>query len=200
VGWRLVYYTAVGIALACLASYAFHGAGANGIHHLLRLTARLALVLFSLTFSARALAELFDLTWFVANRRYLGVSFAVAHGFHLMAILALANLEGFSAFVARQGVTLWFGALGYLLVAAMVATSFDVTTEWLGRRRWRILHGIGVYGLATFFAFTYLAGAVKLGGDYLLLAAIALGAPALRVVAWARRGRGRGRVRGRAEG
>ena len=186
-GWRLVYVTAVVIAIVCLASYAIYGAGEDGLHHLLRLTARLSLGLFSVTFAARALSRLFGLTWFIANRRYLGVSFAVAHGYHLMAILALAHRHGVSTFAREQGAaTLVSGAFGYLLVAAMVATSFDRTTEWLGRRRWKILHGTGVYGLGAFFAFTYAVAAGRWGGVYFLFAAVALAGPALRIAAWAR--------------
>jgi len=186
VGWRLVYITAVGVALVCLASYAIHGADEAGVHHLLRVTARLSLGLFSLTFAASPLHQLFGVSWPLAHRRYLGVSFAVAHGYHLMAIVALAKLHGAGDFARTQGATLWAGAFGYLLVAAMVATSFDGSAAWLGRRRWKILHAGGVYGLGAFFVFTYVVAAVERGGAYVFFAAVALAAPALRVAAWIR--------------
>jgi len=53
-------------------------------------------------------------------------------------------------------VTLVIGGMGYVFLAAMAATSFDTTAAWLGARRWRTLHSIGVQYLWFVFALTLL--------------------------------------------
>jgi hypothetical protein len=59
------------------------------------------------------------------------VSFATSHTVHFAAILALTRMS------ARRPdpVVLLLGGLGYLLILAMVATSFDAAAGLLGARR-----------------------------------------------------------------
>jgi hypothetical protein len=56
--------------------------------------------------------------------------------------------------------------LGYVFLYAMAATSFDRSVKWLGFRRWKILHTVGLYYLWSIFAFTYL-GRLKQSFAYL---------------------------------
>jgi len=63
----------------------------------------------------------------LANRRYLGVSFAVSHATHLLAIFALGGWS-LAGVVARAGVpAAALGGIAYAFLAAMTATSFDRT-------------------------------------------------------------------------
>jgi hypothetical protein len=87
-------------------------------------------------------------------------------------------------------VTVVFGGLAYALLAAMLATSFDRSAAWLGRRRWRALHTTGIWYISFIFASTYAPAALR-SPLYFALAALALGTPALRL-AVALRGRRRG--------
>ncbi|MBD0262336.1 MAG: hypothetical protein ICV78_06275, partial [Tolypothrix sp. Co-bin9] len=78
--------------------------------------------------------------WLLKNRRYLGISMAVSHTYHAIAILGL--------WFATFGVTPKFdpgGTLGYLLLIAMTITSFDRPAAWIGKRAWKILHTIGMH-------------------------------------------------------
>jgi methionine sulfoxide reductase heme-binding subunit len=89
------------------------------------------------------------------NRRYLGVSFAVSHGFHLLAIVILA--VGTAATFHRT--TVVGGGIGFAFIVAMTATSFDRTATWLGPRYWKRLHTAGGYYLWLVFTFTYTGNA-----------------------------------------
>ena len=179
-GWILVLWTALLVGAASLLSWLDGGWGA-----LIRTTARTSLVLFSLAFAARAANQLFGAKWLLRNRRYLGVSFAVSHGFHLVGIAAVAVEMGVGRFFASLDAGTYLGFVAYLFILAMVATSFDATTRWLGRRRWKILHTTGMYVLMVPFVFTFAGAAAKTGRPlYLALAAVALVAPALRLIAF----------------
>jgi len=198
VGWRLVGWTAVvvgGVVAATLARFGLGEAGARGV---LRATAATSFVLFTSAFVASALARLWPTRvtrFLLLNRRYLGVSFAVSHLYHLMAILALVWLPGSSFEPGR--VTVIGGSIAYVFIAAMVATSFDRTAAWLGPRWWRRLHTVGVYVLWVVFAPNYIAQAGKSPG-YALFAAIALGSLVLRLVAGVRTGSRAARLADRA--
>ena len=187
-GWLLVLYTTIVVGAACALTLLQDGAGLEGAGAVIRLTARTSLVLFGLAFAARATSQLFGVKWLLKNRRYLGVSFAVSHGYHLAGIIAVAVMIGWTRFVESVGMTGLFGAVGYLFIFAMVATSFDRTTAWLGRRRWKLLHTTGMYVVASFFVVTY-AGAVAQSPSplYVLLAVLSLAPLVLRLVAQASR-------------
>ena len=148
-----------------------------------------AVVLFSLAFAASALNRLWPRTrWLLRNRRYVGVSFAVSHGFHLAAIVTLAVVETPARFFTETGTAaLVAGGLAYVLIAVMVATSFDRTAAWLGRRRWKVLHRTGMFALGGFFLLSFVASAILRGPIYLPFAGVIAGAWIVRVIAWRRR-------------
>src|SRR5215510_7627635 len=81
-GWRLTRVVACVILLSALAIVVWHQGDIEGIRLVIRLTARVSLVLFSLAFTAAALARSLPNVWTRwqrRNRRYLGVSFAFSH-------------------------------------------------------------------------------------------------------------------------
>jgi len=124
----------------------------------IRFTARTSLVLFCLAFSAAALARLWPNTstrWLRRNRRYLGVSFATSHAIHLVAIAAFAVMDPAGYAAATSIASYIFGGIGYALIAAMTATSFDRTAAAIGARAWRRLHLIGGYYLLFQFTVSF---------------------------------------------
>jgi DMSO/TMAO reductase YedYZ heme-binding membrane subunit len=187
-GWPLVGWTALFVTGLCALGLAIHGADEVGLRVVLRDTARVSVVLFSLAFAASALNVLWPRTrWLLVNRRYLGVSFGVSHGFHLAGIVTLAIVETPARFFAETGpIALVAGGLAYLLIAVMVATSFDRTTAWLGRRRWKLLHRTGMFALGGFLL-SFVASLIFRGPIYLPFAAVIVGAWVVRVLAWRRR-------------
>jgi len=125
--------------------------------------------------------------WLLRNRRYVGLSFAVAHAVHALAVLGLATLLG-DAF-EYDPVSLGFGGLAYVFVAALAATSSDRAVAALGPARWRRLHRIGVHYVWFVFAVTEIPVALH-SPQHFALAGLVVGGAALRVAA-ARAGRQR---------
>ena len=119
-----------------------------------RHTARISFAYFLLSFSASSLHYFFSntLTKFIRHqRRYIGLSFALAHTIHLVALT--------SFFIVREEspgiVTLIGGGLGYVLVYAMALTSNDNAVKKLGLKQWKRIHWFGVNYIAVIFALTY---------------------------------------------
>ena len=141
-----------------------------------RHTARISFAYFLLSFSASSLHYFFSntLTKFIRHqRRYIGLSFALAHTIHLVALT--------SFFIVREEnpgiVTLIGGGLGYVLVYAMALTSNDNAVKKLGLKRWKQIHWFGANYIAVIFAFTYVGKLLngQLNGsdyDYLTFALI----------------------------
>ena len=95
-GWRLTGL--IGAALVAMSAVALLVAPdpVAGARLVIRMTARTSLILFLLAFVATALRRLAPspfTSWLRKNRRYVGVSFAASHAIHLVAIIALAQLD-----------------------------------------------------------------------------------------------------------
>jgi sulfoxide reductase heme-binding subunit YedZ len=192
-GWPIVGWATLGLLVMCGLLLALEGSGEQGLRVVIRATARTSVAFFSAAFGASALRRFRSgpaTAWLLANRRYLGVSFAVSHLLHLAAIVALVRAVP----EARpNSVTLVAGGLGYLFVVLMAATSFDRTAAWLGPRRWRLLHLTGGWYLWLIFFQSYAPRAVQ-SPAYLPLAALLVAVAALRGAAAVRRRRHAGLV------
>jgi methionine sulfoxide reductase heme-binding subunit len=183
--WALVGWTALGVAALVAGLLGVHGTGSAGLGVVIRGTARVAVVLFLLAFSASSLRRLWrspSTAWLLSNRRYIGVSFAVVHFTHLGAIAASA-IRAPAPFFQRNGTlaVLGGGGLAYLLLAGMTVTSFDRTAAWLGRTWWRRLHLGGSYLLWLIFLQTYAARTLLESSLYAPLALALIAAFALRI-------------------
>jgi sulfoxide reductase heme-binding subunit YedZ len=161
-GWRLVAAAAAVLSLMAV-SLVLASPEVAGIRSVIRWTARTSLVLFLLTFTASATWRRWPgawTRWQLANRRYLGLSFAISHGIHLIAILVFAHLAPLAFDQASNPSTRFVGEIGYLFVFAMTATSFDTTAGWLGPRVWKNLHTTGAWYLWFVFLSSYASRAV----------------------------------------
>ena len=88
------------------------------------------------------------------NRRYLGLAAAVSHGYHLIFILALYGIgQGQDTPLA----TVVGGSFGFVMLAALAATSNDKSQRSLGKN-WRRLHLVGVWTIWVIYAVSYLPG------------------------------------------
>jgi len=186
-GWPIVGWSAVMVALLCGAVLLAAGGGEAGVRAAIRLSAKTSLLLFSAAFVASSVRVLWpnQLTrWLLANRRYVGVSFAASHFIHLVAILALLRVApdfriGPPALIG--------GGLAYVFIAAMTATSFDRSAAWLGPRRWKALHKTGMYYCWFIFFISYLPRAIGESVLYWPFVAVLLAGLGLRAAA--RRGK-----------
>lgn len=115
-----------------------------------RFSAHLAFAFLLLAFSASTLKALVtnaQTRGLVRYRRQLGLGFATAHTFHLVALLLfLSNLEGYSvdASVAVAG-------FGYVVTALLALTSNDYSVRRLGPAKWKQLHTVGISILMLYF-------------------------------------------------
>jgi methionine sulfoxide reductase heme-binding subunit len=182
-GWPVVGWASLAILAMVGVLLATYGADEAGIRVVIRATARSSFGFFLAAFVASALRRAWHSSataWVLANRRYLGVSFAVSHFVHLLAIFALYHWSAREFLVGTGATVTALGGLGYVFVFAMAATSFDRSAAWLGRRRWRILHTTGMYYLWFIFTVSYVPRAAT-SPTYAPLALLALGALAFRL-------------------
>lgn len=121
--------------------------GSDAARIVIRATARTSVVLFGAAFIASALASLWRhpvSAWLLRNRRYLGMSFGVSHTIHYFAVFAFLKLD--PELFQVLGGEIGFEKLAPVIVLALLmATSFDRTAAMMGRRAWKVLHQFGVY-------------------------------------------------------
>ena len=160
----------------------------ESLHVVLRVSARLALLIYLLVFVARPLRQLSTGAAgkaLLRNRRSIGIAFAAVMSVHL-AFLLWANWPD----VAAPGMVV------YALIFLMLVTSFDGPTRALGPRRWKWLHKTGLYvigiGLAQAQFGRILSGVGR--PVHYVLAALFLLAIGIRVAAWRKTRHGRAAV------
>ena len=149
-GWRLFAVLTLTLIALSIWIAGMRQFDASGVRMVIRFTARTSLLLFCLAFSAAALAQLRPnawTRWLRRNRRTLGVTFAVSHGIHAVAIICFAAMAPADYMAATSAASYIFGGIGYAFIIAMAATSFDRSAAALGPRAWRILHLTGGYYL-----------------------------------------------------
>jgi methionine sulfoxide reductase heme-binding subunit len=184
-GWAITGWAALGIGLMSAILLAMYGAGERGLHLIIRSTAQTSFALFVSAFIASPLLKLWPAratAWLRANRRYLGVSFAVSHVCHALAIITLGVITSGASLGESETSSIVGGLIAYGLILAMAATSFDRTARWLGQRAWRRLHTTGMYVLWTVFALAYLPRAFN-SMLYLPPALVIIAAMMLRIAA-----------------
>ena len=163
-GWKITGLVSIVLAIFLIAVFAWNSPSEDGVRAVVRNTARSSVILFLLAFSASSLHWLFQkngTAWLLRNRRYVGVSFAVSHFYHLLALIALAVWFPHPFLDKISLIKVLGGGLAYLFIAAMSATSFDHTRQWLGIKRWKQLHTIGSFYIWFIFAQSYLPLAIK---------------------------------------
>jgi methionine sulfoxide reductase heme-binding subunit len=152
-GWKIVTYSTIVIASILALILLVHGFNEESLRIAIRNTARTSCLLFISAFIASALRHFSKhnlVQWLRKNRRYLGLSMAISHSFHALAIISLAFLTADPYLSNNHG-----GNLGYLFIIAMTITSFKPTANLLGSRGWLILHTVGMYYLWLAFIYTF---------------------------------------------
>jgi DMSO/TMAO reductase YedYZ heme-binding membrane subunit len=198
-GWgllRTLILAIMGLSLAIFAIVAFD---VDGVRAVIRLTARISLLLFLAAFVASAahrLASSKFTAWLRRNRRQLGLGFAFSHLVHAAAITAFWRLDAETFLAGRTPGSYIPGALGYAFIIAMAATSFDATAKSIGPRMWKWLHTTGIWYLFVQFCVIFgmrLEATPAYAGFLLILA----GALFVRLAGWIRERRDSARAAGR---
>ena len=128
----------------------------DNVRELLRLTARIAFLLYLLVFIARPLRQLIQIETskrLLAERRSLGLAFGAVMIVHLALIFYRVQIDPAFSIQFPRSIP---GVVAYSLLLLMMITSFNGPTRALGPRRWRQLHKTGLYVLGLLFLATLL--------------------------------------------
>jgi methionine sulfoxide reductase heme-binding subunit len=188
-GWPLVAVASAALVASQFALFSAGGTDESGVRFVVRASARISFLLFLPVYLAAPLRQFWStpLTrWLRVNRRYLGVTFGIAHFIHLLDIGLLAVLLG-DAF-EREAIAIIVGGASYVLLAGMLLTSFDRTARWIGPVWWGRLHRTGLHLLWFIFAQSYTGSALS-DPYFVPFALLVWGALALRIAAWRARRR-----------
>jgi DMSO/TMAO reductase YedYZ heme-binding membrane subunit len=175
-GWPVTFVASALVVAIVVSVLAVGGATEDSVHAAIRATARTSVALFVVVFTASSVRRV--TSWPMANRRYLGVAFAVSFFLHLGTIALAATLWPKGPVVAAANAP---GMVIYAFVLAMAVTSSDRAVAWLGARRWRVLHKIGVYAIWVGFFSAYLPRALS-DRAYVPLAAVLVLAMGVRLM------------------
>jgi DMSO/TMAO reductase YedYZ heme-binding membrane subunit len=190
-GWRLFALLSLTLLALSIWIAGMRQFEVDGVRMVIRFTARTSLLFFCLAFSAAALALIWPnggTRWLRRNRRYLGVTFAASHAIHAVAIACFAAMDPAGYAAATSMASYVFGGIGYAVIIAMAATSFDRTATAIGARAWRMLHISGGY----YLLFQFMVSFGKRVPDmplYALFLIPLVAAFALRMIAMAPRAR-----------
>ena len=128
--------------------------------------------------------------WLLRNRRYLGLCFAVAMAWQGVFIFIVSSSHSAhyygEIYLLRDELE---GSSGYLLLAAMTATSFGIFRRHVTKEQWRFLHLSGVIFLWAYPYSVYWWNVFYYQTQHwfdVLFYVLGLTAFALRVLAWGR--------------
>ena len=179
--WNIVVLSAVAIGVMVAAMWLVHGINEQSMRIAIRATARTSCILFVCAFVASALHRIWKTeftTWLLKNRRYLGISFAVSHAYHAIALSSL--------WIVTAGNTPTFdflGTLGYIFLIAMTVTSFQRPAALIGQLNWKILHTVGMHYFWLGFTLEFAVRIPKSIPIYLPLVTLLFLAMMLRLLA-----------------
>ena len=89
--------------------------------------------------------------WWLRNRKYIGLCFAVAMAWQGLFIFIMSNFfRGYyyeDIYLLRDELE---GSVGYIFLTAMVLTSFQFGRKYLTSKQWKLLHKSGIYFLFAY--------------------------------------------------
>ena len=149
----------------------------------LRVSARISFTLLIIAFAARPLQQVVRAPWtarLLRNRRLVGVAFAGVHTAHFgLVLMRLNHVPEFNSVFSLSG------AVVYVLILAMLITSFSGPARAIGPKAWKVLHKLGIFVIFAGFLPSQLLKTidhpVSVNGLLVVMAAAAL---LLRVVAF----------------
>ena len=150
--WRLFWL--LSIPMSIIMVIAIMGTDMStgpGISTMIQFSVRWAVPLIYLVVAASSVQVLFPgpfPMWWLRNRKYIGLCFAVAMAWQGMFIFLMSNLFRDyyfeDVYLLRDELE---GSIGYIFLAAMVVTSFHFGRKYLSSKQWKLLHKSGIYFL-----------------------------------------------------
>lgn len=174
--WRVIMGVAIGTTAIAVMQMQLYGLNEQSIRFLIRWTAKMSVVCFSLAFGISSVFHFFknDLTAWIFNfRPHLGLAFAVFHTFHLV-FLVILQTHIHPVFTLAKTSSLIGGGMAYALMYLMVITTFSKGKTMMHPGAWRILHLIGGYWIWVIFFKSYYNQVFYQDRGYLLFMLITL--------------------------
>jgi HEAT repeat protein len=126
-GWNIVALVAIALGMMCGVIVLLHGIDEEGVRVVIRTTGRTSFLLYFVAFIASSLHRLRTSPvsgWLLENRRFLGISMAVSHTYHAIALYSLWYI---TAGVAPKSDPL--GIFGYILLFSYIKQSPSFGTD-----------------------------------------------------------------------
>jgi hypothetical protein len=151
-GWKLFWLISVPMSVVMV--IAMMGADMStgaGVRTMIGFSVRWAVPFIYLVVAASAVQILFPgpfPMWWLRNRKYIGMCFAVAMAwqgaFIFMMSMFFREYYYEDIYLLRDELE---GSVGYIFLAAMVVTSFQFGRKFLTQKQWKLLHKSGIYFL-----------------------------------------------------
>jgi hypothetical protein len=126
----------------------------DGVSSMIGYSVRFAVPLIFLVIAASSVQILFPgpiPMWWLRNRPFIGLSFAVAMAWQGMFIFTMSyffrDYYYADVYLLRDELE---GTIGYIFLPAMVLTSFHFGRKYLSRQQWKLIHKTGIYFLFAY--------------------------------------------------
>jgi sulfoxide reductase heme-binding subunit YedZ len=124
----------------------------------LNVLTKIGVSFFILTILIRPLHQLLHTkwtAWLLANRRYVGLSFAAWHLQHWWIIGATAAIMGWTEFWNDFGDFVVPASIVLSVITLLAITSTDRAVRFLGQPLWKAIHTVGIYVIWSWFMHVY---------------------------------------------
>ena len=195
--WRLFWLIAIPMFITIVVT--MMGADmstASGVSSMIGFSVRLAVPFIFLVVAASSMQILFPGSfskWWLRNRKYIGMCFAVAMSWQGLFIFIMSyffrDYYFENVYLFRDELE---GSIGYIFLPAMVVTSFHFGRKHLSAKQWKLLHKSGIYFLWAYpfstywWSLSYYQNPVPLDYVYYWFGFLAF---AVRIAAWGKQRR-----------
>ena len=169
---------------------------ASGVSSMIGFSVRLAVPFIFLVVAASSVQILLPGSfskWWLRNRKYIGMCFAVAMSWQGLFIFIMSyffrDYYFENVYLFRDELE---GSIGYIFLPAMVVTSFHFGRKHLSAKQWKLLHKSGIYFLWAYpfstywWSLSYYQNPVPLDYVYYWFGFLAF---AVRIAAWGKQRR-----------
>jgi DMSO/TMAO reductase YedYZ heme-binding membrane subunit len=154
-GWRLFFLVAIPMSLLIIIELMRTDLSTGeGVSSMIGYSVRFAVPFIFLVVAASSVQILFPgpfPMWWLRNRKYIGLCFAVAMAWQGSFIFMMSNFfrDYYYAdiYLLRDELE---GSVGYIFLAAMVLTSFNFSRKHLTAKQWKLIHKTGLYFLFAY--------------------------------------------------
>jgi len=195
--WRLFWLISIPMFIALVVSMmGTDMSTASGVSSMIGFSVRLAVPFIYLVVAASSVQILFPGSfskWWLRNRKYIGMCFAVAMSWQGLFIFIMSyffrDYYFENVYLFRDELE---GSIGYIFLPAMVLTSFHFGRKHLSSKQWKLLHKSGIYFLWAYpfstywWSLSYYQNPVPLDYVYYWCGFLAF---AVRIAAWGKQRR-----------